>query len=241
MGTTITKNERNAQKTDFPEFRMRLRQLRMENGLNLTQAAKKIGCSRKTYTHWETGKPSGADDIYSAPSLEYIIQIADAYGVSVDYLLGRVNAKNPDNYPVSMETGLTDEAIAGLQEIRKHDENEADVGLHNIPCMDLLNFMIKTDYMTRTLVHLRNFISPTYRFPVWRDENGNYVPASSLDEHLLHLSSVPDNVTPWNVHTIAITDQYLDSIEMRNVESMFHFMRDRWNDEHDTTKPRKQN
>lgn len=229
--TTIT-NEIN-----YSAFQNRLKTLRDKK--TYKDIGNIIGIDRHAYSKWENGRVTENGIEGTPPKLENIVRLADYYGVSVDYLLGRSDFTTPENNFIGIETGLTDEAIAGLKEILKHDENEADVGLHNIPCMDLLNFMIKTDYMTRTLVHLRNFISPTYRFPVWRDENGNYVPASSLDEHSLHLSSVPDNVTPWNVHTIAITDQYLDSIEMRNVESMFHFMRDRWNDEHDTTKPRK--
>lgn len=212
---------------DFPVFQQRLIDLRKAHRNNLTQTANIIGMDRRDYANWEKGTVTKDGIKGIAPKLENIIRLADYYNVSVDYLLGRSDFIAPENEYINIETGLTDDAIAELRNIQLLDETSTD----NIPLMDLLNFMLKTNYMTNMLEHLRNFISPEYRFPAYRDENGNYK-VSSLSEYALHLASKSENITPWDIHTIMISDQYLDSIEMRNVESTFHFMRRRWNDEH---------
>lgn len=216
-----TKRTINAPIINYPVFQNRIKTLRKSKRLSMQKLANAIGIDRHAYSNWETGK------IKTAPDLENIIRLADYYNVSVDYLLGRSDFIAPENEYINIETGLTDEAIAGLHTIQLLDETSTD----NIPLMDLLNFMLRTDYMTNMLKRLRNFISPEYRFPAYRDENGNYK-VSSLSEYALHLASKSENITPWDIHTIMINDQYLDSIEMRNVESMFHFIRRRWNDEH---------
>ncbi|KGR88835.1 helix-turn-helix domain-containing protein [Lysinibacillus boronitolerans] len=55
---------------------------------NYTQAfvANKIGVARTTYTAYENGT--------KIPPLDTVIIIADFFGVSSDYLLGRTNIKN---------------------------------------------------------------------------------------------------------------------------------------------------
>lgn len=50
-------------------------------------AAKKIGVARTTYTAYENGTKS--------PSIETINQMADLFGVSADYLLGRTDIITP--------------------------------------------------------------------------------------------------------------------------------------------------
>lgn len=52
------------------------------------------------------------------PSLNTVITYADEFGVSVDYLLKRSNAKLPENFSISHELGLTDEAIKTLKSLK---------------------------------------------------------------------------------------------------------------------------
>lgn len=60
---------------------MRLKELRISKGINQTELARKLGTTQSNISGWETGKWE-ADNV----SLQ---KIADFFGVTVDYLLGR--------------------------------------------------------------------------------------------------------------------------------------------------------
>ena len=59
----------------------RLEELRLRKGWNATEAAEKLGFPKTTYYNYEKGNRQ----LYP----EQLIKIADFYGVSIDYLLGR--------------------------------------------------------------------------------------------------------------------------------------------------------
>ena len=63
----------------------RLRDLREDADLTQTQVAKFLGMSQTGYSKYETGE----NDIPT----RVLIQLADFYQVSVDYILGRTNRK----------------------------------------------------------------------------------------------------------------------------------------------------
>ena len=65
----------------------RLRELREDHDLTQTQIAQILGMSQTGYSKYETGE----NDIPTA----ILIQLAEYYQTSVDYLLGRTNNKNP--------------------------------------------------------------------------------------------------------------------------------------------------
>lgn len=62
-------------------FPQRLRKLREEHGMLQRELAEKLNLSRVAITQYENGK--------RFPELETLQKIADLFGVSVDYLLGR--------------------------------------------------------------------------------------------------------------------------------------------------------
>lgn len=66
-----------------------LKRARENAGLTQTQAAQKIGVSDGTYKNYEQGKRE--------PNGDKIVTIANAFGVSTDYLLGRPDAKPPED------------------------------------------------------------------------------------------------------------------------------------------------
>lgn len=82
----------------------RLRELRKEKGLTTTELGEIIGCSNPTITNYERG--------YRKPDPETLLKLADYFGVSVDYLLGRdevpgvqmkpaaPNEYNPNSKPI---------------------------------------------------------------------------------------------------------------------------------------------
>jgi len=71
--------------TDFAE---RLRELRISKDLYQRELAEKLNVSRVTITHYETGE--------RFPDPNMLKKIADFFGVTTDYLLGRSgNTKKP--------------------------------------------------------------------------------------------------------------------------------------------------
>ena len=69
----------------------RIRDLREDHELFQKDMAQLLNCSQVCYSNYEIGKR----DIPT----EVLIQLADFYGTSVDYILGRTNVKTP--YPDS--------------------------------------------------------------------------------------------------------------------------------------------
>lgn len=65
---------------------MRLRELRLQNGMTQNEIAAKIGVSGQSILNWENG-------IYE-PKINQLIQLADLFGVSIDYLVERKNSVN---------------------------------------------------------------------------------------------------------------------------------------------------
>lgn len=60
---------------------LRLRELRERTGLSQKQFAENINMKQTTYNGYETGK--------HVPKSEILVLLAERYGVSVDYLLGK--------------------------------------------------------------------------------------------------------------------------------------------------------
>ena len=91
-------------------FKERFTQLRKELGLTQEQLAKKlgIGYTRTAISAWEVGR--------NEPSNSDTVKIAEFFGVSTDYLLGKSDIRNIEDefkfaYHKEMK-GLTDEEIA---------------------------------------------------------------------------------------------------------------------------------
>lgn len=66
-----------------------IRKLRTDMGYTQKQVAEILGVSQNTYSQYEIG-------ILNYP-VDALVKLADFYGVSVDYLLGRTDVKEP--YP----------------------------------------------------------------------------------------------------------------------------------------------
>ena len=62
-------------------FAKRLKELRKENSLSQNQVAKTLGITQQSYARYE------ADT--SEPSFEMLVEIANLFEVSCDYLLGK--------------------------------------------------------------------------------------------------------------------------------------------------------
>lgn len=63
----------------------RLRDLREDMDMNQTQIAKLLNTSQTVYSRYERG--------FQTIPIEHLLILADFYGVSTDYILGRTNVK----------------------------------------------------------------------------------------------------------------------------------------------------
>ena len=60
-----------------------LKERRIENGKTLLQIEKETGISNQNLSRWENGKV--------LPNIDFCVQLADYYGISLDELVGREN------------------------------------------------------------------------------------------------------------------------------------------------------
>ncbi len=74
---------------------IQFREARKLNNLKLIEAAKLLDVSQPTLSAWEGGRKS--------PSLDSLEKMADLYGVSTDFLLGRSNVEYSPSEPLSPE------------------------------------------------------------------------------------------------------------------------------------------
>lgn len=87
--------------------------LRKKQNKKRQEVADDLGISRSSLEYYEKNKRK--------PDIEVLTKIADYYGVSADYLLGRTNAKTTDKDLrfICEYTGLSENAITTLSEL--HD------------------------------------------------------------------------------------------------------------------------
>ncbi len=64
-------------------FSIRINQLKVDKNLLQREIADGVGMSLRTYQHYEKGQQE--------PKMSSLIAIADYFGVSIDYLVGRTD------------------------------------------------------------------------------------------------------------------------------------------------------
>ena len=82
----------------------RLKDLRVEQGLNLEELAQKTGISKSALGSYEND-----NDEYKEINHGSLSKLADFYQVSVDYLLGLTNNRKYENTPIE-ELHLSDKS-----------------------------------------------------------------------------------------------------------------------------------
>ncbi len=70
------------------DFKNRLKELRLNNNITQAELAKKLNYGRTAIANYEAGR--------TEPSFEALKTIAEFFGVSIDYLLGRPKMIEPE-------------------------------------------------------------------------------------------------------------------------------------------------
>ncbi|MCK8825544.1 helix-turn-helix domain-containing protein [Fuchsiella alkaliacetigena] len=103
-------------------FGKRLKKLRKEKGLTLREMSNKFNRGRTSFSNYEND--------YRKPDMDLIKELADFFEVSVDYLLGRTDVKNPE------------QEVRIPKEIKKHlSPEEQEFLLELLPKKDFHAFL----------------------------------------------------------------------------------------------------
>ncbi|HBI5895879.1 TPA: helix-turn-helix transcriptional regulator [Listeria monocytogenes] len=109
-------------------FGNRLKQLRKNNNKTQEDISKILGISRGAYSHIENGR--------NEPDMETIVKLANIFGVSTDYLLGRSNNGFIDTISAHIDSNATEEEmeeiLAYIEEKRKKYANEEEIDITDI-------------------------------------------------------------------------------------------------------------
>lgn len=92
---------------------MNIKDIRLRKGLTQSDVAAALGVSSVVYSRYETGKRQ--------PSIDMLIQMADIFGVTVDFLLGRQDIE---------DSTLSDYELQLLIASRKADERAKEDALN---------------------------------------------------------------------------------------------------------------
>ena len=84
----------------------RIKIIREQNGYTQAELAKQLGITRSSVNAWEQG--------ISVPSTQYVVELAELFKVSADYLLGVGSTAT-----ISV-SGLTDDDIQVVQQLVNH-------------------------------------------------------------------------------------------------------------------------
>ncbi len=161
----------------------RLKKLRGDMSQEKLAAAIKektgITISRQTINELENNKV--------VPKIETLCTLADYFGYSIDYLMGRDDCTSVDNQYIHDQLGLSDSAIKALKRYNKIDsDNEDDLeafkkqlekdpgATHNMFMwyMPIINFMLSNKHLKAFLERFHVMNSDLYQVPVYKDKKG---------------------------------------------------------------------
>lgn len=80
-----------------------IRKLRQDRGIGQLELGRRVGASKQSISNWENGN--------IMPSIDLLLRLADFFGVSTDYLLGREGQRTLD------AVGLTDAQATHVQQL----------------------------------------------------------------------------------------------------------------------------
>ncbi|MBE6560544.1 MAG: helix-turn-helix transcriptional regulator [Ruminococcaceae bacterium] len=130
----------------------RLRELREATGLSQKELSKKISVSAASIGYYENG-----DRI---PGLDVAAELADFFGVSLDYLAGRSDARTPEAADIIARTGLSGAAVEVLETWHKDPRCEI------ITKVDILSDIIENSTPPMTFAE---YMESAFCLPVFSD------------------------------------------------------------------------
>ena len=104
------------------DFAGTLKSLRLEKGFSQRRAADELGVSQALLSHYENNARE--------PKLEFVVKVCDYYGVTADYILGRVDDRNIQPLPRPCGCDSAPRFISALCSIFEKLEDLSDPELY---------------------------------------------------------------------------------------------------------------
>lgn len=182
-------------------FDERLAGLRVKKGITQKKCAADLGVDYSKYNKWERG--------VFRPDYEMLSKMADYFECTIDYLLGRDNVPKRDHADIAARTGLSDGAIAALEEM-----HSASLQRY-APVVRAVNDLL--EQRTDMEKHLLNLISMYLYYDLsgdtpFRTTNGDPVHTVDLTYHNSKKgAAVITSVLKMNAHDI-VSSKILDAL-----------------------------
>lgn len=130
-------------------FPKRLKELRTEKGISQRKLADALGLSNRSISVYEQG--------VTEPSIKTLVNIANYFDVTVDYLIGNSDSRSGQNESLINELGLSDKAIDKIREIKTNIQLDLydEIFLFYI---DIINGIFTSDNLDNLLEFMSQFI-----------------------------------------------------------------------------------
>lgn len=135
---------------DAPIWVQRIRDLMDQNGMTQKELAEKCGCSTSSISKWVGINKRTEKSGFEKPKPDNMKAIADALGVSVDYLEGEDECKTPSDDEIRKVIGLSGKAVENLKKSKDQKERTRDISSEKRLAMlsYLAETMDKYDFLT---------------------------------------------------------------------------------------------
>lgn len=190
-------------------FAKRLKKLRNEKGVSQDVLAEKIGISRASISFYEKAERT--------PDIEIFNKIANYFGVSLNYLIGKANAGRPENENIGEVTGLSDNAIAFLRDMNEKNQHYVSEFFNSFfECLGIQSLA----YSFYELKNLLKDPEELFENPIGKAESAN-----KFLEGKKYLDEQEKRIENESGHKVAILHDWgLFKHYVQNVESGFNKM-----------------
>lgn len=213
-----------------------LRMLRTEKGMTQQQLADAIGCTLKTIQQYERACAGGVPK--SGLDFATVSSLADFFGVSIDYVIGRSDCRSVDNEYIHQKTGLSDASIQNLgnliqstyanvtmQEIVHRMTGYIDHSNTYGDAFEMLNVLLSSDHLGDILEGLADYMHTEYQTPVHfeqMDSARGTLPAWKANKMLSPTPCITlarSASTPQHNRNFTITEKWLEGIAVASIET----------------------
>lgn len=168
----------------------RLKKLREKAKLTQADVAKAIDVTPKTYRTWEIGANIGCSDSKTYPftrDIEKLEKLADLYGVSTDYILGRSDITQIDNDFIHSKIGISENSINALTNNLKEINRP-----HRERYIEMIDFLLAHDETKNLLQNMYYYFFGNYN-QTWENRpsvdfyDENYIDGVSIPCHDIYI------------------------------------------------------
>ena len=143
------KRNQKADSSSTPIWAERTHKLLTEKGINQQELAKRCDTAPSTISEWIGGSS------HREPKITGIKSVADALGVSIDYLLGADECKTPTNEQIHKITGLSDKALDELIKLQHSVEAKEKGAVEKLAAC---NYLLEALNSTKLFDYLYNYL-----------------------------------------------------------------------------------